>query len=111
MYPSEMFDLTEDRQIQDTDIPNWVEQTLRQECKLIIARLPRYETRINEMYGPISSLVGKITVYHTVCDDWDSMEPCNFQNMQPLRHYFDEHIDPTIKHRIQTNNPRSSVMY
>ena len=111
MYPSEMSDLTEDRQIQGTDIPDWVEQTLLQECKMVVARLPRYEARIQEMYGPISSLVGKITVYHTVCDNWDSMEPCNFQRMKPLRYYFDEHIDPIIKHRIQTSNPRSSIMY
>ena len=111
MYPSEMSDLTEDRQVRNTDIPDWVEQTLQEECKLLIARLPRYEDRILEKYGPIESLIGKIMVYHTVCDNWDSMEPCNFSQMRPLRYYFDEHIDPVVKQRIQSGNPRSTIHY
>ena len=111
MYPSEMADLVEDRQVQGTDIPVWVEQTLREECKLLVARLPRYDDKIKEQYGVLDTLVAKITVYHTVCDNWDNMEPCNFSSMKPLRYYFDEHIDPQIKHRIHSGNPRSSISF
>ena len=106
MYPSEMFDLADDRQIRNTDVPEWIEQTLREECKLILDRLPRYEQRILEKYGHIGSLVGKLSVWHTVRDNWDGLEPCNFEFQQPLRCYFDENIDPEIKNRI--TNPRSN---
>ena len=102
MYPSEMWELTEDRQIRTSDVPEWIEQTLREECKLLIARLPRYEALIEAKYGVIGSLIGKISVWHTVRDNWDGLEPCNFENMKPLRYYFDEHIDEAIKLRISS---------
>ena len=109
MYPSEMSDMTEDRQIRHTNIPEWIEKILQEECQLVVARLPRYEARIEEKYGPIESLIGKLMVYHTVRDDWDSLEPCNFENMRPLRFYFDEHIDPTVKRRILRANTQAVI--
>ena len=100
MYPSEMADLGEDRQVRKTNIPCWIEETLQEECKIVVARLPRYEEKIRARYGVIESLAGKLTVYHTVWDDWDSLEPCKFTQMKSLRYYFDEHIDPAVKRRI-----------
>ena len=100
MYPSEIWELTEDRQIRDTDVPAWVERTLREECGLLLSRLPRYETRLQEKHGIIGSLIGKITYWHTVYDNWDNLEPCPYEFQRPLRYYFDEHIDATIKGRI-----------
>ena len=101
MYPSEMLELTEDRQIRDTDVPAWIEKTLREECSFLITRLPRYENQILAKYGNIGSLLGKISIYHTVRDNWDGLEPCNFEFMKPLRYYYDENIDPDLKNRIQ----------
>ena len=106
MYPSEMSDLTEDRQIRDTDVPEWIERTLREECTLVVERLPRYEAKILERYGPISSLIGKLVIYHTVRDNWDSLEPCNFTRMMPLRCYFDDQISDEIKNRIARHRNR-----
>ena len=104
MYPSEMADLSLDRQVQRTNIPCWIEATLQEECKIVVARLPRYEAKIKAKYGEMESLVEKLTVYHTVWDDWDSLEPCKFTQMKSLRYYFDEHIDPVIKRRINRAN-------
>ena len=101
MYPSDISDLSEDRQIRRTNIPAWIEQTLMAECTYVVARLPRYEEKIRQKYGHIDTLVGKLRIYHTVRDDWDSLEPCKFTQMKSLRFYFDEHIDPVIKRRIE----------
>lgn len=101
MYPSEMADLSADRQIQKSNIPCWIEETLQEECKLVVARLPRYEEKIRAKYGVLETLAEKLTVYHTVWDDWDSLEPCKFVQMKSLRYYFDEHIDPVVKRRIE----------
>ena len=100
MYPSEMADLSLDRQVQRFNIPWWIEETLQEECKIVVARLPRYEEKIRSKYGILESLAEKLTVYHTVWDDWDSLEPCKFHQMRSLRYYFDEHIDPIVKKRI-----------
>lgn len=100
MYPSEMSDLTEDRQIMKTLVPDWIERTLHEECTYVVNRLPRYEAKIKEKYGPIDTLIGKLMVYHTVRDNWDSLEPCNFTRMMPLRCYFDDQIPDDIKRRI-----------
>ena len=100
MYPSEIADMTEDRQIRKTNIPLWIEEILTKECSYVVARLPRYEEKIRQKYGHVDTLVDKLRVYHTVRDNWDSLEPCNFISMMPLRYYFDEHIDNTVKRRI-----------
>ena len=104
MYPSEMAELTEDRQVRQTDIPEWVERTLRRECTYVVRRLPRYERQIQARYGDLDSLVKKLAVYHTVRDDWDSLEPCNFEFMQPLYRYYDCKLDPVVKARIDRAN-------
>ena len=100
MYPSEIADLAEDRQIRQTNIPLWVEEILTEECSYVVARLPRYEKKILQKYGHIDTLIGKLRVYHLVRDNWDSLEPCNFISMMPLRYYFDEYIDDFTKRRI-----------
>ena len=114
MYPSEMADLSRDRQLRNTDIPVWIDETLREKCTLVVARLPRYEQRIQQMYGPLSenpqpitTLADKLTIYHTVRDDWDSLEPCNFTRMHPIRDYYDSQIPDHIKRRIQRANSRN----
>ena len=100
MYPSEMADLIEDRQVRRTDVPEWLERTLQSECKYVVERLPRYETLIRLRYGQVDSLVKKLAVYHTVCDDFDGLEPCNFEFMKPLYKYFDQNLDRATKRRI-----------
>lgn len=100
MYPSEMADMIEDRQVRRTDVPEWLERTLKAECKYVVERLPRYETLIRLKYGQIDSLVKKLSVYHTVCDNFDDLEPCNFEFMKPLFKYFDRNLDRATKRRI-----------
>ena len=107
MYPSEMADMVEDRQIRRTDVPEWVERTLQAECTYVVQRLPRYEAQIQARYGPVHSLVKKLAVYHTVRDDWDSLEPCNYEFMKPIRDYYDSQLDPVVKARIDRANRRN----
>ena len=106
MYPSEMYELTRDPQLKNTDVPEWIDQTIREQCGLVIARIPRYEEKFLRRFGHTPSLIGKLAAYHEVWDNWDSLEPCAYPSPQPLRKYFDEHIDPTVKERIARANAR-----
>ena len=104
MYPSEMADLVEDAQVRETDVPDWIERTLRANCKYVIARLPRYETLIRVKYGEVGSLIKKLAVYHTVRDNFDGLEPCDFDFMKPIYKYYDWNLDREVKAKIDQAN-------
>ena len=103
MYPSEMADLVQDPQIRRTDIPDWIEQTLRRECTYVVQRMPRYQRKMTEILGyEPGCVVRKLSVYYMVRDNWDDLEPCNFEFMKPIRCYFDCQIPQAIKDRIDS---------
>ena len=100
MTPGEAADLLADPQVQKTDIPFWIENTIFKECTMLLNRMPRYEEKIKEKYGPVTCLAKKLSIYHHIWDNWDSLEPCPFNEMRPLVDYTDGKIDFDIKQRI-----------
>ena len=101
MSPAEMIVLHKDQQLRNTDVPDWIEETLRKECKLVVERLPRYEEKIRNRFGYLSTLAEKLAIYHLVWDNWDDLEPCPFTEMRTLRRYFDSNISEETKRKIQ----------
>ena len=90
MKPDEIVDLISDRRIRRTDVPNWVEATLRENCKILVARLLRYDSKIRAKFGRFPSLVKIIKEYHNFWDNWDSLEPFPFTEMRQLKYYYDD---------------------
>ena len=108
MFPCEMADLAEDPQLSQSDVPKWIERTLRKECKYVIKRLPRYEQKIIEKLGyQPQSLVRRMSVYYQVRDNWDDLEPCNFDLPRPIRCFYDCQIPQDIKDRINRAERRT----
>ena len=101
MSPAEMVTLHKDRQLRDTDVPVWIEETLRKECKFVVRRLRRYEQKIIARFGHLSTVAEKLAIYHLVWDNWDGLEPCPYHEMRTLRRYFDSNIPAEIKERIR----------
>lgn len=94
MKPDEIVELISDRRVRRSDVPKWVEATLREHCKILVARLPRYDTKIRRKFGRFPSLVKILKDYHNLWDDWDSKEPFPYTELQPIRFYFDEKARP-----------------
>lgn len=90
MKPNEIVDLISDRRVRRTDVPNWVEATLRQHCKILVSRLVRYDQKIRRKFGRFPSLVKIIKEYHGIWDNWDSLEPFPYTEMKPIKCYYDE---------------------
>ena len=106
MSPKEMTVLHKDRQLRNTDVPQWIEGTLRRECTLVIERLRKYEDKIVERYGHLSTIAEKLSVYHTIWENWDGLEPCPFDRMRTLRQYYDSNIPEEIKRKIRADKER-----
>ena len=104
MSPEEMATLIKDREVARTDIPKWVDLMIRKNCKLVVARLPRYEVRIRERFGVMNHIVEKLAVWHLVNDNWDGLEPCNFDRLRTLRQFYDSNIDRDLRNRIRRAN-------
>ena len=93
LKPDDIVDLVSDPKIKSTDVPQWVELTLRQNCTVIIERLKRYDSKIIQKFGrPIPSLVKKLKIYNQIWDNWDGLEPFPYKETRKLKYYFDDMI-------------------
>ena len=106
MSPEEMVVLHRDRQLRNTDVPAWIEGVLREECTLVVNRLRIYEDKIVREYGHLSTMAEKLSIYHTIWENWDGLEPCPFTRMRTLRQYFDTNIPEQIKSAIRRSEQR-----
>ena len=89
LKPSEILHLVKDRELRDSDVPEWIERLLRRECRVLIARLRRYEDRIRDRYGFLGSVIEKLAIYSTIWSNWDGNEPFPWTEEKKLEAYFD----------------------
>ena len=89
MKPSEILHLVKDRELRESDIPEWVERMLRKECKLLVERLMRYNAKIRDRHGFLGSVIEKLVVYPNIWENWDGTEPFPWRDERPLEAYFD----------------------
>ena len=101
MYPAQMVTLHKDRELRNSDVSDWIEQTLRQECTLVLKRLEKYENKILERYGHLPTMAEKLEIYHEIWENWDGLEPCPFTRARTLKNYFDKCIPEEVKNRIR----------
>ena len=94
MKPDDVLELISDPKIKSTDVPQWVELTLRQNCKIIARRLRKYDSKIIQKFGrPISSLVKKLKIYNQIWDNWDGQEPFPYPDTRKIKYYFDDVVE------------------
>ena len=89
MYPKELLHLVQDRELKETDVPTWVERTLREECKTLIRRLGHYDGRIRDRFGFLGSVIEKLVIYPKIWTNWDGSEPFAWRDDHPIEDYFD----------------------
>ena len=89
MRPSEILHLVKDRELRQSDVPEWIERLLRRECKILIRRLGRYEAKIRDRHGFLGSVIEKLAVYPMIWDNWDGSEPFPWTEERKLEAYFD----------------------
>ena len=95
LTPAEISEVIEDKEVAQTDVPDWVELVLQEKCTIVLQRLGLYENRLLEKYGMVQHTIQKLSVYHKIWTNWDGQEPCPFYSNQPLARFFDENISMT----------------
>ena len=92
LTPVEIAEITEDKEVVMTDIPQWIEIILQENCKIIMDRLKNYDEAMRGKYGQINFTIQKLAVYHRFWTNWDGKEPCPFNEPVPLNLFFDTQI-------------------
>ena len=89
MTPKEVLHLVKDKELKNSDIPEWVERTLREECTVLIGRLARYEARIRDRFGFLGSTIEKLAIYHDIWTNWDGSEPFPWREERTIDAFLD----------------------
>ena len=96
MTPAEITKVIQDKEVTRSDIPEWVELVLQENCSIIRSRITLYEDKIQEKFGTMKYLVQKLSVYHLIWNNWDGDEPCPVSDPMPLAFFFDTSINERI---------------
>ena len=99
LTPVEIAEIIEDREVMATDIPQWIEIIVQENCGMVLNRLRKYEEAIQAKYGQINFTIQKLALYHRFWTNWDGEEPCPFNESVPLRMFYDEQIKSDQKKR------------
>lgn len=97
MKPSEILELVKDRQMQDSDVPRWVEAMIAEFCTILVQRFEFYEARYRNRYADATSLIEKMTRYRTVWVNWDGLEPFPWREERPIKYYYDSHLQNHVR--------------
>ena len=90
MTPREILALTKDKELEGSDVSEWVERTLREEATVLVGRLDRYKDRIQNRFGFMGSIIEKLVIYPRVWTNWDGTEPFAWREEEkPIKEYFD----------------------
>ena len=89
MKPSEILELVKDPEIQNSDVPNWVELMIEEYCGILVERFKWYEARYENRYGHVDTLIEKMVHYRTVWVNWDGLEPFPWREERPIKFYYD----------------------
>ena len=99
LTPVEIAEIIEDREVMKTDIPQWIEIIVQENCGMVLKRLRGYEEAIQRKYGQINFTIQKLALYHRLWTNWDGEEPCPFNESVPLNRFFDEQIKSDLEMR------------
>ena len=92
MKPCEILDLVSDPQLKKSDVPKWVELSIKEYCTVLVERFECYEARIVNRYGQVDSLIEKMVHYRNIWVNWDGLEPFPWREERSIKYYFDENI-------------------
>ena len=92
MKPSEMWDLAKDEQLKHSDIPQWIEQMIRQECTILMSRFEHYKDKYIAKYGHIGSCIEKMVRYPSIWENWDDQETFPWREEKSIKYYMDAYI-------------------
>ena len=92
MTPMEITTVIKDKEVARSDIPDWVELVLQENCSIIKSRIILYEEKIQERFGDLKYFVQKLSIYHLIWNNWDGNEPCPITEPMPLAYFFDTAI-------------------
>ena len=92
LTPAEIAEIIEDDEVQQTDVPQWVELVIEEKCSMVLQRLQLYEEKYKDKYGTIPHTVQKLALYHHIWTNWDGKEPCQYDGPMPLSMFYDDTI-------------------
>ena len=89
MTPKEVLHLVKDRDLRNSDVPEFVERLLREEGTILMSRLRHYEARILDKYGFLGSVIEKLAIYNRIWMNWDGLEPFPWREERTIDAYLD----------------------
>ena len=92
MKPSEMLELVTDPDVENSDVPEWVELMIETYCTMLVERFDWYEARYTNRYGQVNSLLRKMVYYGSIWVNWDGLEPFPWREERPIKYYFDSNV-------------------